>query len=794
MNLIHYEAVTHASCGSSKAEDLSLKCIRYCKFKRKIKLSQIKIFPVQIRYTPIVVGQPEHILIQTYQPATGDWETVRDVHLPEYVNPEPHEIMMSDIETDFIRIICDSEHRVEMSHGEWWAYPTVIPFKILDRVEVNGQESEPIKEPVYNAPLQRKEIHPADIENVEIDVKNHEISYKSRFFRVVFSLKRPIIKEMSYDCTGKGKTDVNLICAESVWNNEKKANGISGPKLVDRINNFSAQNFTGEVVVSDDYILYKNVKATEDFTMDIKFIIQEKGMKIYIQKKCHRQYQAIEAEDFSFVFDAKKAITGVQGVPQTDCERVGIVKLPALISSPGFGSLEMNPLTTGDLYIQTDSFRDQQKTWFSPLVGGSRDEFGYITFEPGHYTAEFELVLGGVLPKLKEGIDEDAVPDALKRGWSAAFAFRPEFAGFSNNALSGNCHLSQYHIAELVPYTKPAKNGTDMTELLRFTVEYALRNGPGYGDNRELYLDSDPSVLISAARVYQLQREDAWIKKLWKNIRATILRILSNIDEKGLVKCETLTGNSGSKRWSCNGWDVISFGNYDAYSNVLAYRALKNAETMCDIVQDTELKRLCTKAHAGIKENFEKTFLSPENGTISGWVSADGKHHDYLFTHINSMAICFGLVEKDNAKKIMKKLMDELNKMGLDYFYYGLPVNLISIRNEDAPTGSDYLREDGRDQFGTYINGSLTTLWTNYFIRALELCDMEHEADMICKDLMRSFEAKTLYGGFHSGTEFFTWQGQPCGYEGVLVGQFPVLTSLAIRCGLVERLEQEWWL
>ena len=49
-----------------------------------------------------------------------------------------------------------------------------------------------------------------------------------------------------------------------------------------------------------------------------------------------------------------------------------------------------------------------------------------------------------------------------------------------------------------------------------------------------------------------------------------------------------------------------------------------------------------------------------------------------------------------------------------------------------------------------------------------------------------------FYGGFGSGTEFFTWQGQPCGYEGPLVGNFPVLAAMAMHYGYLSPIEGEW--
>lgn len=794
MQKLTFKALSHEAFGDDRQENLSMKSIKYFRFEKKVRVSEIVIHPVNIRHVPVVTGQPEHVIAETFDERSGEWRELFSLHLPKFDEEHPHRLKTDSGETGLIRLICDKEHRVAPSRGEWYASPDVVPIRIFENVEIFGEEAGPLYLPDYNPPLVKKEISPAAIENVEICVKEHLVSYKSPFMHLVFSLKRPILMKMAFDFTGKGNPDVNILYDKTVWQTNfiGRPNCMIGPRFVNEKYNVNAQGFTGEAEVQKDGILYKNVHCCDLFSLDIKFTVFEKGFRVSIEKTCNADFRAIELDDFDFVLDVDKTISGIQGVPVRHNSRVGIVPLPAVLSCPGIAGLDISNAGKEPCFLQTDSLRFKQISWFSPIVGGKRDSLGFIDFKKGTYRADFTVELGGIAPAFLGKISDPVLDAAFRKGLSAALAFRSDFVGFSNNFLSGNCHNSEYHIAEMAPYFTGAKNGTNVWEMLKFTVECSLKNGPGYGDNRELYLDADPSILIAAARVYQLKPNDAWLNEYWPRIKAVADRILANIDDAGLIKCAALTGNSGSKQWSSNGWDVISFGNYDGYVNALGYRALKNAAALAKIAGDNKSQQLCESAAAGIKNNFQKRFLNPDTGVVSGWVSADGQHHDYFFTHINCMAICFGLIDADTSKSILQKLMARLDEMGIDYFYYGIPVNLCSIQKEDMPAGDDSVRDDGLDTLGIYLNCSLSPIFDFYFVRALDLCGMQDVCDKVCKDLAESFAANTFYGGFGSGTEFFTWQGQPCGYEGPLVGDFPVLAAMALHFRLVDPIDGEW--
>ena len=532
MQKLTFKTVSHEAFGDDERENLSMKCIRYFRFEKSVTVREIVLHPVNIRHVPVVTGQPKHILIETFDRKTETWKTVCDLTLPLFDEKHPHRIGTNGFRTELIRLICDEEHRVPPSRGEWYASPDVVPIRIFENTEIFGEECSSLFLPPYNPPLTKGKTAPSAIANTEISVKEHLVSYKSRYMHLVFSLKRPILLKMAFDPEGNGKTDVNILYDKTVWQAEfiGRPNCVIGPRFVSATQNLNSMSFTGEVELDGNAVLYKNLHCNDLFSMDLRFSVSETGFTVSVNKTCHTDFTAIESDDFDFVLDCDKTISGIQGVPCRNHSRVGTVSLPAVLCCPGIAGLDLTSSEQSPCVIQVDTIRSSRMSWFSPIVGGERDRYGFIRFHAGTYHASFSVSLGGIRPAFLEKIADPALYRTFWKGLTAALAFRSDFVGFSNNFLSGNCHNSEYHIAEMAPYFTGAKNGLSVRDLLRFTVECSLKNGPGYGDNRELYLDADPSILIAAARLYQLTRDDAWLTKYWKHIRTIADRILNNIE------------------------------------------------------------------------------------------------------------------------------------------------------------------------------------------------------------------------------------------------------------------------
>lgn len=803
-----------------KEERLGLAAVKYVRFNGLAEVKRLRIAPYRMAFggNRKYAMHPAHVLVQRLHERTGEWETVADIETPPPDGDAPFECDLAGacVRVDLLRVVCDRKHVMAAVHGNWWVNPEIVPFAILDDFTFLGMTVGSGNEPAYNPPLRLGNYNPAALEGQTLVREPHQVTFGSPFFTVGFSLRRPMIVHLGWDDMGLGSSTDNLLPTGSIW---PDGQSYCGPLLRTLREDINAAYWTGEVRVEGNRITYSGLRAGEDSVTEISFEAGLRGMNIRIDKTCLRDTHALEADDWRFVWDGRRTVTGTLGLPVRENGRTGQVRLPAMWNAPGYGTLGIR--ATGgstEPVMQVDAWRARGIGWAGISAGWTRDAYGALTMKAGRYSAELTLEVSPLRPRARKeadagaeegetatgsagrpypGIGEAAAGSTdrshpgIYRNWSGGFGFRPELAGFSNNALSCNCHLSQYHAADMAVYTGTDDPYPSMGELLRYTLEVSLKEGPGYGDG---YIDNDPSILIALGRVQDAEPDAEWIRAMWPHIRRTTQRMLDGIDDGGLYVCRELTGNTGSKNWSSNGWDVVGFGHYDAYGNAQIYRALMNMSAIAAIAGEEHYAETCRRASAGLKAAYGQSFLNPATGWLAGWKSEDGRLHDYAFTFINFMAICYGLVEGRMARTIIDKLEDRMREMGLTYYYYGLPANLISIRNEDAPTGNDYKRTDGLDRYGVYVNGCLTTQWVNYYLRALSMYGYADKADLVCDHLEQYFATRHASGGLGAGTEFRTWEGRACGYEGVLVGSYPVLAAMAQHRGIIEAPSQEWWL
>jgi hypothetical protein len=334
-----------------------------------------------------------------------------------------------------------------------------------------------------------------------------------------------------------------------------------------------------------------------------------------------------------------------------------------------------------------------------------------------------------------------------------------------------------------------------MTELVRYTASLAVQGGPGYASHWDQAMDAAPSLAISIARVHQVQPDESWLTGLWPYLRRPLDHILAHIDERSLYVSRLRSGNSGLCEWSSNAWDTICFGHYDAYANALAYRALRGGVALARDAGDLDLSTRCREAAEGLRAAYLPTLLNPETGLIAGWRSADGQLHDHAFVALNGMAVCYGLVNDDVARTILSTMEHMRIAIGHDDFRYGICTNLKPVPREDykANVYGSPARDDGLDTFGIFINGSLMPTGGYFYLRALSSQGFTETADQICEQLLESFAQRRFEGGLHSGTEYFTHDGTPCGYEGTLTHGYHILLAIAQHRGYVETLEPEWW-
>ncbi|MDO8686311.1 MAG: hypothetical protein Q7J78_06545 [Clostridiales bacterium] len=156
---------------------------------------------------------------------------------------------------------------------------------------------------------------------------------------------------------------------------------------------------------------------------------------------------------------------------------------------------------------------------FVPLKRNSKDDCFVIpkgqrmhTLNRESYSEYIESLSGVELMKY-----------ALSAYWHSIYScFRPEHGGFSNNAISVNCHVIQQAPMEIIAWTRKHESGISPLDMYRYTIERAIMEGGGYGYWRNLYYDSDSILLSGVGRIYQIERDDKWLKRIEQGIAKAI--------------------------------------------------------------------------------------------------------------------------------------------------------------------------------------------------------------------------------------------------------------------------------
>ncbi len=181
------------------------------------------------------------------------------------------------------------------------------------------------------------------------------------------------------------------------------------------------------------------------------------------------------------------------------------------------------------------------------------------------------------------------------------------------------------------------------------------------------------------------------------------------------------------------------------------------------------------------KSAFHKTFYNPQTGVYAGWISKNGKVHDYMFTFINGMAVNQGLVEQEVAKDIMQKLLIQLEKEGYD-FVYGVPGPAMEVECEDRQ------KWDEMSQWGRYENGGMCGQTAYHFIQALYNVGMREKADEILFKMMATFEKEPTHSGLFPGylqsVDWRTKGGAPTGYNYLADNYYFLLAAVTGHYGV----------
>jgi hypothetical protein len=806
-------------------------CVRYLRFLRPARLDRLELTLVpgspgggSGRWVPNVPTHPAHLLISVLDKASGQWRVVKEVDLP--ANPViggqglsqdmstdemsaileqarktvRHIITLEGLHTNHVRVECDREHPVWPNHGECNGGPFNVPFAALNPLQAFGEpESDESIWPVPPRVLTTGTIAPQAPTGMSVEVLPDMLLFRGDRLSAGFSLRRPMLMHLGWDAFGRRLAGANRV-ARSVLVNRSLSHdaggpsttpaGLSGPLARTLAAECGAHLWTGEVAVEGNQVLYRNLRcAVEGLSLDAVFTVKADRIILDLTQRCARDLPVLEFAAWQLAWDLGEAITGAMALPTLLPGRNGDVSLPLHWVGSGPGSLACRVLEGKNVRMQVESYRCRNIVTGGLYLGKHAGLEETQIVPAGAHQASIEFSPTALEAATPEGAPGPG-PGVATR-WSTIFAcFRPELTGFADHSASCTCHTNQADAIEVVCLTRKPADGPNPLDLVRFTIGRALLDGPGYGYWRNLYLDPDPHIVMSAGRIHQVDPDPRWLREVEPGLVETVRRMLSTLDKDGLVCSHDLSGNRGSHRWSTNCFDVIGFGHHDAYVNALAYRGFRNATALLTELGQRDLADRCREAATGIRGAYAPTFLNSAKGWLGSWRSRDGQLHDYASPLINGMAAALGLLDPETARTVLLKLEQLRHELGVGSAKLGLPLNLLPIHPGDhmAPLWVGEVTPT----FETYCDGSLSG-WANYYLRALSCAGLKEQAQRLARDLDEAYASGVFDGGNFTGTEFHSWEGMPNGYEGTMGCVFGSLYAIAVEQGVLTPPKPEWW-
>jgi len=493
----------------------------------------------------------------------------------------------------------------------------------------------------------------------------------------------------------------------------------------------------------------------------------------------------------------------------------GDIKLPAVLHLPGMGSMRIYGVGSEPTVLHYHAHRNTE-AFVANANPSMRKDFVTVTFPAAtaaNKMIEYKLLTAAIYPAIPGMAADDLRFDGFRRDFLDIFQQHAEWHVLANHAASDACAFTVYEYADMARYTPQLVEGLTALDIIRDTLDRYLSGSLGYGmpgykmfdgppdDSQEPYVFSDtyPSLLIAAYDYADGSGDERWLREHYKGLRQwTEIMTKANADGSPLLEYPA-SGNSGS--WPvkitvrpANWWDTIGFGHQDAYSNALGYRALRGMAALADrIGEKADAEKYRQRADA-IHDAYATAFLDASTGVLAGWRSRDGQLHNYYFPFVNGIAVRYGLIEGDQARQVMNRILTKMDSVGYKNFALGLPGNLVPIRRADyvdlEPRWGGPTKEDGSDGFEKYENGGATACFSYFTMAALYHLGEKTQGDKILMPMLDSFAKQGFSGRAPNGMtyDWKDWQGGAHGYEGFLVDNYYALLAVLDRADLIEKL------
>jgi hypothetical protein len=593
--------------------------------------------------------------------------------------------------------------------------------------------------------------------------ENEALGFASNSMELQLSGSAPEFLSLNVDGLAKGKRGANIL-------NANRAE--------------SGYTASSSTVGGVHRVEYRVAAASSD--SPAAWIFEFSGNRITLTSQWSAEY---EPAPLVLHFNLSQVHTTVLGL----FLRANLLTAPVLLHFPGQGSMR---LTASVPSVGLTYASDRPRSTATLSLPGA-------VF--GHKRIVYTFDVMAVHPDLP-GVEGDTRFDAFRRNWLNALQLNPSLQALANNTASDSCAFCYYEFADIAALTPPLAEGLTALDVVRQTLDRMLAGGFAYGlpavpDRPTATSDTYPAMLIAAANCVRAGRSNAWLAANYDGIRGWAESMLAtDTNGNGLIKY-CVSGNSNT--WSdgfpkirpSNWWDTIGFGHEDAYSNALAYRALRNMVMLAKKLRKTADETRYQAAANKVRDIFYQRFYNPESGVLGGWRSADGQLHDYYFLWVNGIAIHYGMVEKAQANEIMDKLMAKMKEVGYNNFNIGLPGNLITVALKDyvhkAPDGhfGGGVRPDNSDGFQNYENAGATGSFAFFTLAALYDLGRKDEADQILFPMLNEYGRSGFEGKDAKGrsNDWRRWDGTPMGYEGYLTDNYYALLAVPVR-----QTEESW--
>jgi len=380
----------------------------------------------------------------------------------------------------------------------------------------------------------------------------------------------------------------------------------------------------------------------------------------------------------------------------------------------------------------------------------------------------------------------------------------------ANNVLSDPASCSLVFYADPMLFYREPVPGINLQPLLRYSLDYWLHNHVSaqghvnaFGKMYDLYPSCGAFVINAAWDYWTISKDTEWLRR-----EITVLHRMADylarrdVDNDGLFESYG-SGNAGTLRdpdradvW----FEMTNFGHKNAWANANIYRAYCCMADMLDALEQKNGAAHYRALAARLRDAYVRQLLSRKNGWFVGWISQDGKAHDYCYTFVNGAAVAYGIVGPEQGRKILSRVVAKSKSIGFNQWHLGVPGNLIPCCKEDMigpaigldgePVHDDFAWPDpprsDEELFGyRYTDGTIHPPLVWPYLLGLQVAGLGGEADRILNAMITSAMEGLFQNGIvnvgYGGAEHFYINGRTCGYEGYLPESFNFLMAAFTR-------------